>query len=167
MIDKFLGDGVLVLWGVYGEHPDKESRAIAFFEKLKKELKLLNEANAQWNFPKLKVGAGMSSGQVTVGILGDDIKMEYTAVGPVVNLASRLESLCKIHQTECIVSIEFLNRLKNSEKNQFNVITEEYINGIGSHIKNGHKKNKATILTIIFSGSLLHIKGIRKGLQDR
>ena len=143
MIDKFLGDGVLVLWGVYneslnyGESLSQESRALEFFKQLQGGLKVINEENVQWNLPEVKVGVGMGSGEAIVGTLGDNIKMEHTAVGPVVNLASRLEGLCKIHGTECVVSSEFLKKLNSFEQSQFEILREEYIHGVGRYIEVG------------------------------
>ena len=137
IIDKLLGDGVLILWGVYGEYSDKESRALEFFGRLKKGLVYLNDENSRLCFPELKIGVGMSSGKAVVGTLGDDIKMEYTAVGPVVNLASRLEDLCKVHGSECVVSVDFLDGLRESERQRFALVEEQQISGMGRNIHIG------------------------------
>ena len=137
IIDKLLGDGVLVLWGVYGEYSDKESRALKFFDKLKEGLISMNNKSSKFDFPDLKIGVGMSSGEAIVGTLGDDIKMEYTAVGSVVNLASRLEELCKTHRVECVVSLEFLDELEKSKRDRFNIFEEKHLGGMGHNIKVG------------------------------
>ena len=137
IIDKLLGDGVLVLWGVHGEYSDKESRALEFFDRLKEGLIFINDESFDFDFPELKIGVGMSSGEAIVGTLGDDIKMEYTAVGPVVNLASRLEELCKVHRVECVVSLEFLDELEESKWDRFDVFEEKYISGVGHNVKVG------------------------------
>ena len=140
IIDKLLGDGILVLWGIYDEDSGKESHAMDFFWQLKRGLMLLNDESAGCEFPELKVGVGMSSGKTIVGTLGNDIKMEYTAVGSVVNLASRLEELCKVYRAECVVSSKFLNGLKEKEREKFDIIKEAHIKGVGYNIKMGIMK---------------------------
>ena len=137
IIDKLLGDGALVLWGVYGENPNKESQAMKFVLTLRKEVAHLNKENEKLNLPPLKIGVGINSGETIIGLLGDEAKMEHTAVGSAVNLASRLEKLCKIHQKDCVASLEFLNKLNQKERKFFDLFVTDHIQGIGDNITLG------------------------------
>ena len=131
-VNKLLGDGALVLWGTHGEQShkkskgsmesmeSKESRALEFFEILQENLRSFNHEHSQF-LPELRVGVGMSSGETIVALLGDHIKMECVAVGTAVNLAARLENLCKVYSTSCVVSGEFLQGLTKVEQQRFDL----------------------------------------------
>ena len=140
IIDKLLGDGALVLWGADEKYSDKESRAMKFVLEIKKGVHQLNKEHP--HLPPFKIGVGMSSGKATVGVLGNDIRMAYTAVGPTVNLASRLEELCKTYNRDCMASIEFLNGLTPIEKKAFSLVQENYIRGVGYNIPIGVYHNQ-------------------------
>lgn len=83
------GDGVLILVGAPIAFPDHASRAL----ELARQIRTVGMAlTAQWSNDELQlgVGVGVASGFVTVGVIGGASRLEYTAVGPPVNLASRL-----------------------------------------------------------------------------
>lgn len=83
------GDGVLILVGAPIAFPDHARRAL----ELAKRIRAGGiELTARWSEPELRlgVGVGLASGYVTVGVIGAASRLEYTAVGPAVNLAARL-----------------------------------------------------------------------------
>ncbi len=83
------GDGVLILVGAPIAFPDHASRALA----LARQIRTVGMAlTAQWSNEELQlgVGVGVASGFVTVGVIGGASRLEYTAVGSPVNMASRL-----------------------------------------------------------------------------
>lgn len=90
-IAQFLGDGVMALFGAPIAHEDAPQRAlyaaIAVQKRLKGYADQLRERGIQFN-----VRIGINTGPVVVGKIGDDLTMEYTAIGDTVNLASRMES---------------------------------------------------------------------------
>jgi class 3 adenylate cyclase len=83
------GDGVLVLIGAPIWSDDHAKRAIELARQIREGGIALS---AQWSTPELQlgVGVGAATGFVTVGVIGAASRLEYTAVGPAVNLASRL-----------------------------------------------------------------------------
>jgi len=105
MIDKFIGDAIMGLFGTPLASPDHARQAIMA------ALDLKDAANSfqEWvrnRFPALggfsfRVGIGLHSGDVVVGNVGSHRRMEFTAIGDTVNTASRLEGLTK--QMECVV----------------------------------------------------------------
>jgi class 3 adenylate cyclase len=83
------GDGVLILVGAPIPFPDHTQRALRLAKRIREKGL---EITARWSDAELHlgVGVGVASGFVTVGVIGAASRLEYTAVGPAVNLASRL-----------------------------------------------------------------------------
>ena len=83
------GDGVLVLIGAPIWFADHADRALELARQIREGSVAFS---AEWSTPELQlgVGVGTASGFVTVGVIGAASRLEYTAVGPAVNLASRL-----------------------------------------------------------------------------
>jgi adenylate cyclase len=83
------GDGVLILVGAPIAFPDHARRALQLAKRIREEGVALS---AHWSDEELHlgVGVGVASGFVTVGVIGAASRLEYTAVGPAVNLAARL-----------------------------------------------------------------------------
>lgn len=130
VIDKFLGDGVFLTWGAIGNSSPTGTEAVwAAFEILG-SLPLLNEANAKDGLPKISVGIGIHKGMATVGNIGVKDRMEFTCIGSTVNLASRLEGLCKSLKTELVISEGLYHSLINEQKEAFVVVSEVTIAGI-------------------------------------
>ena len=97
-IDKYLGDGIMALFP--GEPPDAVRAAVA----MQRELYTYNEHRHRMGYQPLAVGIGVHSERVTLGIVGEQERMEGTVIGSAVNLASRLEGLNKVFGTRIIVS---------------------------------------------------------------
>jgi adenylate cyclase len=94
-IDKFLGDGIMVIFGAPLDDPYQEQHAVLAAIEMQKELhNLCNDWETNGRQP-LKMGIGINSGIAVVGNIGSADHMEYTAVGDTVNLAARLESATK------------------------------------------------------------------------
>jgi class 3 adenylate cyclase len=95
-LDKFLGDGVIAFWGP----PVEMNHSIA---ACRAGLKMI-ELATQFQDPPLRVRVGIATGEVLVGIVGSESsKKNYTAMGDVVNLASRLEGANKVYGTQMMV----------------------------------------------------------------
>ncbi len=118
-IDKFLGDGCLITWGAI--HP-VESMAIKSVQCALNLLKATASIQAklqQRSFPGFEFGLGLAVGDAVAGNLGSQDRMEFTIIGPTVNLASRLESLTKVVQSNFVVSLEVLHSLPEELRNEF------------------------------------------------
>lgn len=97
-LDKFIGDAIMAVWGIPVEHPADSSLAVMAAVEMQKELFYFNLFQKKNNRPKLKMGAGINTGEVVVGNMGSPKRMEYTVIGPPVNLASRVECLTSYNQ---------------------------------------------------------------------
>ncbi len=92
-VDKFIGDGALILFGVPDEGGDDAERALAFAHDL---VGIVEAWNATRELPHtVRIGIGIHVGEVFCGIVGDEERMEFTVLGDAVNVASRLEQATK------------------------------------------------------------------------
>ncbi|MBC2713682.1 MAG: AAA family ATPase [Desulfobacteraceae bacterium] len=94
-INQFTGDGVMALFGAPIAHEDHAQRACYAALSIRKAIetyggKVKKDFNADF-----KMRIGLNSGPVVVGAIGDDLRMDYTAVGDTTNLASRMESIAE------------------------------------------------------------------------
>jgi len=96
-IDKFIGDAIMVLFGApKAMRPDEQARRAAQCALSMQEA--MEELNAKWaaqEIPDLKMRIGIHHGPTVVGNFGSKKRSDYTAIGPTVNMASRIESACE------------------------------------------------------------------------
>lgn len=93
MIDEFLGDGILSIFGVPEQHEDDPARAVACALEMQNALQELNKELKSGGIQPLEMGIGINTGSVIVGNIGSKIRAKYGIVGMPVNTASRIESL--------------------------------------------------------------------------
>jgi adenylate cyclase len=105
-LDKFIGDAVMAFWGAPIPRPDHASCAVNAALDMLAELETLNQRWAARGAPaQLAIGIGINTGEAIVGNIGSlTRKLDYTAIGDAVNLASRLESLNKELGTTVLAS---------------------------------------------------------------
>ena len=90
MLDKFMGDAVMALWGAPLAREDDAGRATRAAVAMQRRLVHLNEDWARRGRPRLLAGIGLNVGDVFAGNIGSDRRLEYTVIGDAVNIASRL-----------------------------------------------------------------------------
>lgn len=103
-LDKFLGDGMMVEFGAPLEDPNQELHAVQAAVEMQQSLKLLCEKWRAQGKPELQMGIGIHTGYAVVGNIGSEKRMEYTAIGDTVNVASRLEQATKSLNVDIIIS---------------------------------------------------------------
>ncbi len=111
-VDKFIGDGLLVLYNAVVEQPDHAKRAVFTALEMQARLKRLNEEWADEGFPQIRIGVGVHTGLAVVGNVGPEMRKDYTAIGSTVSLASRTEELTKDFGVEVIVTQDTLDQLE-------------------------------------------------------
>ncbi len=111
---SYMGDGIMAVFGVPIEQPDHADRALgAAREMLGARLAGFNEWMRSQGLAELQMGIGLNSGAVMAGNVGSEQRLEYTAIGDVVNTASRIEGLTKGTPHMLFVAdstVEFLQR---------------------------------------------------------
>jgi adenylate cyclase len=103
-LDKFIGDGVMALFGVGGRPAHGCRQALAAARGMAESLSELNESLSHDIAEPLRIGIGIHAGPAIVGEMGHGRATSVTAVGDTVNTASRLESLTKEHGCQLIFS---------------------------------------------------------------
>jgi adenylate cyclase len=104
VVDKYIGDAVMALYGAPLVAPDDPQRALETALAMVRALPELNARFASDGWPPLAIGIGIHSGIVVAGNIGSSSRLNYTVLGDTVNLASRLEGLCKYYEVPIIVS---------------------------------------------------------------
>jgi adenylate cyclase len=100
IVNKFLGDGFLALFGAPIETPDAAREAVAAAREM---LEAMEQVNAASGWP-LRIGIGVHFGEVVAGNIGSPRRKEYTVIGDTVNFAARLESLNKEFNSQLLIS---------------------------------------------------------------
>jgi class 3 adenylate cyclase len=95
IIDKFIGDCVMAVFGAPTSRDDDALRAARAAEEM---MRWLEVGNARWKKElgfELQMGIGINTGEAVVGNIGSNKRMEYTVIGDTVNVAARLEALAR------------------------------------------------------------------------
>ena len=101
IINKFLGDGFLAVFGApFSEGHDSQNAVNAAQEIVEK----VKQKIAQGDIPPIRIGIGLHTGHVVTGNVGSSQRKEYTVIGDVVNLASRIEQLNKTFGSQLLIS---------------------------------------------------------------
>jgi adenylate cyclase len=91
-LDKYLGDGLMALFGAPTATPEDASNALSAAVAMQRRIMGINLELAGEGLPELGVGMGLHTGEATIGYIGSERRSEYTAIGDTVNTASRLEA---------------------------------------------------------------------------
>jgi adenylate cyclase len=103
-IDKFIGDAVMAFWGAPASNPDHAADACRAALACQRALRAAGFADDHGR--PVKVRIGINSGDMLVGNIGSEFRLNYTVIGDAVNVASRLESANKEYGTEIIIGAE-------------------------------------------------------------
>lgn len=111
VIDKFIGDNIMVVWGVPRPIEDAETKAVKAALGMIEEVKKWNQELRSQGYAEIGVGIGINTGKVVAGSIGSADRMEYTVIGDTVNTAQRAESIAKRQQI--VVTDHIYDKLKN------------------------------------------------------
>ncbi len=124
VVDKFIGDAIVAVWGV----PEKSDRdchdAITACMEMRKALVDYNEARIAKGEIPIKTGAGLNFGRAISGTIGSSERMEFTVIGDTVNTAARIEASTKGFGTDLLISQTIVDEIK-----------DEFIIDTAGHIK--------------------------------
>jgi adenylate cyclase len=104
LLDKYIGDAVMAVWGAPLDQPDHAKRACLTALDMLDELHRLQKKWSAEGLPVLNIGIGVNAGPMVVGNMGSARRFNYTVMGDSVNIGSRLEGLNKVYGTNIIVS---------------------------------------------------------------
>ncbi len=117
-IDKYVGDMVMAFWGAPLHDGHHATNAIKSAFAMLATVQKLEQSFANKNWPAAKIGIGINSGEMNVGDMGSQYRLNYTVLGDAVNLGSRLESLTKYYSVDILVGEE-TKRLVEQESPQW------------------------------------------------
>jgi adenylate cyclase len=117
MLDKYMGDGLMALFGVgYDDKEVNENAAVnaarAAMDMQRKMVDLRKKFFEQFGH-EINIGIGINTGVITVGFIGSNRRMEYTGIGDPVNLAARLEANSKNSTTQVLISAATYEKIKD------------------------------------------------------
>jgi adenylate cyclase len=90
-LDKYIGDGLMALFGAPTATPDDACNAVSAAVAMQRQMDGINETLRADGLSEIAIGIGLHTGVATVGYIGSERRSEYTAIGDTVNLAARLE----------------------------------------------------------------------------
>jgi adenylate cyclase len=112
-LDKFIGDAVMAFWGAPVRNSDHALLAVRTAVDMRSELKRLNQEWEVAGISPLAIGIGINTGEVIVGNIGSEQRLDYTVIGDQVNLSSRLEGLTKQYHLEIILGPKTEERIRD------------------------------------------------------
>ena len=114
MLDKFIGDAIMAAFGVPIPHEDDEDRSVRAAIGMIRALNVWNRQRTAEGKKPVGMGIGLNTDMIVSGNIGSPKRMDFTLIGDGVNLASRLESLCKQYHASILVSENTVRRLKGT-----------------------------------------------------
>lgn len=125
-VDKYIGDAIMAFWNAPLDDENHAANAINTALNMRDQLHKFGEMHPE--YPEIKIGIGLNTGDMTVGNVGGEARFDYTVLGDNVNLGSRLEGLTKKYGVTVIVSESTKNsyeeiyklRRQDEDNNEFN-----------------------------------------------
>ncbi len=121
VVDKFMGDGIMALFGAVAHVPDHAHRAVRAAVAMVRSVHAGRRAWAGLGHEALRIGVGVHTGKVVVGAIGSRGRKDFTAIGDTVNTAARVESENKQQGTEVLLSAATRDRVPQAELTRLGV----------------------------------------------
>ena len=112
IVDKYIGDAIMAFFGAPVAYEDDTLNSVYAALEMVDGIHRFNKQQIEMGKPEFKTGIGVNYGEVTVGNIGTEKKMDYTVIGDAVNLASRLEGLTKEYGQDLIISETLYDEVK-------------------------------------------------------
>ena len=126
-VAKFLGDGVMAIFGAPESNAWHSMDAVVAALSMREAIAVFNQELQKQNLPPLDVRVGVHKGKVVAGVVGSSENLEYTVIGDVVNTAARIESLTRKHAVDILISADVRPALDGRFK--LRQLPPEYVKG--------------------------------------
>jgi len=114
MLDKFIGDAIMAVFGLPLPREDDADRSVRAGISMLQELDRFNAARKERGMMAIDMGLGINTDEIVSGNIGSPKRMNYTVIGDGVNLAARLETACKQYGAKMLVSDATVKKLKGT-----------------------------------------------------
>jgi class 3 adenylate cyclase len=118
VVDKYIGDGIMALFGAPDDLPDHALRATRAAAAMVARVHELAPEWSRLGFDGMRIGVGIHTGPAVVGTIGSPSRLDYTAIGDTVNAAARIESANKNRKTEILLSAATHDDLPPDERSR-------------------------------------------------
>ena len=112
-LDKFLGDGLMAVFGVPLSTGSDELNAVSSALKIRDAVNEINRFRVLESQPPINFGIGIHTGEVVAGNVGSKKRVDFTVIGRSVNLASRVETLTKHFNTDILITQETFDHVRD------------------------------------------------------
>jgi class 3 adenylate cyclase len=150
-IDKFIGDSIMA---IFSENPEDAINAAI---EMRIKLQEFNQVMGQFGKPPIDSGIGIHTGNLMLGIVGGEGRMDGTVISDAVNLASRIEGLTKIYGSSIIISEDTLIKLNDPSHYNFRFLDIVKVKG----------KREAVYVFEVIDGEPLRIKELKTETKDK
>lgn len=133
LVDKFVGDGAMMIFGLHADPSGAVANAFAAFHHIAGGVAEKN-SNRVANAAEIVIAGGLHSGPALVGAFGDDRRLEFTALGKTVNVTSRFEAIAKEGDLRLVVSEYSLNS-SALDQSKFKDLGTVAVRGVAEPIK--------------------------------
>jgi class 3 adenylate cyclase len=113
IVDKYIGDAIMAFFGAPVKTDDDALKSVQAGLRMMSEIDIFNKGQKELGIPPFRTGIGINYGNVVVGNIGSERKMDYTVIGDTVNLASRLEGLSKYYHEPIIIADTLKHEIDN------------------------------------------------------
>ncbi|HLQ32961.1 MAG TPA: adenylate/guanylate cyclase domain-containing protein [Chloroflexota bacterium] len=104
VVDKFMGDAILVVYGAPVMDPTHPMKAVLTALDMRQALIEFNDELGAEGHPPIRIGIGTNTGSAVTGNIGSEVRMEYTVIGDTVNATQRTEDLTKEYKTDILIN---------------------------------------------------------------
>jgi signal transduction histidine kinase/class 3 adenylate cyclase/ActR/RegA family two-component response regulator len=148
-IDKYIGDAVMALF------PESADDALQAAIEMQQEVTVFNQRRQANGYMPITIGVGVHTGNLMLGTIGEEQRMESTVIADAVNLASRLEGLTKLYAAGILISDRTLHNLNDLTKYNYRFVDRVKVKG----------KNQPVAVFEVYDGDAEPIKQLKKQTQ--
>jgi len=124
VVDKYIGDGIMALFGAPDRQPDHALRAVRSAVAMVAKVHELAPTWTRLGFDAMRIGVGVHTGLAVVGTIGSPRRLDYTAIGDTVNASARIESENKPQGTEVLLSAATFGAIPEAERSRLGLVAE-------------------------------------------
>lgn len=149
IIDKYIGDAIMALF------PDRPENALQAGIAIQRALQAYNQENFESTADYIRIGIGINTGPLMLGTIGETERLEGTVIGDSVNLAARLQNICKLYNAGILIGEQTMLKLTNLDAFDLRIVDRVKVKG----------KSNIIAISEIFNADPEHIRYLKLETQ--